>query len=113
MVSVVARPKGPYSLALTARHASDATRLFRDGTLEALLPAGDGVERAAASQYPDGSLRLVAESEQSLTALRFMLGIDADHSEFLRRFRDDPMLGPATRTLAGLRPIRVATVTQA
>jgi len=113
MVSVVVRPRGAYSLALTARHASDATRVYRDGVLEALLPAGDGVERAAARQFRDGSLRLDAESEESLAALRFTLGIDADHSEFLQRFRDDPMLGPATRTLAGLRPLRVATVAQA
>jgi 3-methyladenine DNA glycosylase/8-oxoguanine DNA glycosylase len=113
MIEVTARARGPYSLALTARHASDATRLFREGVLEALVPAGDGVERAAARQFPDGSLRLIAESEESLAALRFMLAIDDDHSEFLRRFRDDPMLGRATRTLAGLRPIRVATVAQA
>jgi 3-methyladenine DNA glycosylase/8-oxoguanine DNA glycosylase len=47
-----------------------------------------------------------------MAALRFVLAVDDDHSEFLRRFRADPMLGPATRTLAGLRPIRVATVAQ-
>jgi 3-methyladenine DNA glycosylase/8-oxoguanine DNA glycosylase len=113
MVDVVVRPRGPYSLALTARHASDATRLFRDGALEALVPAGDAVERAAARQLPDGSLRLVAESEESLEAMRFMLGIDNDHSEFLRRFRSDPMLGKATKLLAGLRQLRTATVAQA
>jgi 3-methyladenine DNA glycosylase/8-oxoguanine DNA glycosylase len=112
MVDVIVRPRGPYSLALTARHASDATRLFRDGVLEALVPAGDGVERIAARQFPDGSLRLLAESEESLATLRFVLAVDDDHSEFLRRFRDDALLGPATRTLAGLRPIRVATVAQ-
>jgi 3-methyladenine DNA glycosylase/8-oxoguanine DNA glycosylase len=113
MVDVVVRPRGPYSLALTARHASDATRLFRDGLLEALVPAGDGFERVAARQFPDGSLRLAAESDESLASLRFVLAVDDDHSEFLRRFRNDPMLGPATRVLAGLRPIRVPTVAQA
>jgi 3-methyladenine DNA glycosylase/8-oxoguanine DNA glycosylase len=113
MIEIVTRARGPYSLALTARHASDATRLFRDGVLEALLPAGDGVERSAARQLPDGRLQLAAESEESLATLRFVLAIDDDHGEFLRRFRHDPMLGPATRTLAGLRPIRVATVAQA
>jgi 3-methyladenine DNA glycosylase/8-oxoguanine DNA glycosylase len=113
MVQVVVRARGPYSLALTARRASDATRLFRDSVFEALLPATGGVERAAVRQLPDGSLRLAAESEESLEALRFTLAIDADHSDFLRRFRDDPMLGPATRGLAGLRQIRVPTVAHA
>jgi 3-methyladenine DNA glycosylase/8-oxoguanine DNA glycosylase len=113
MVDAVVRPRGPYSLALTARHASDATRLFRDGVLEALLPAAGGAERAAAQQLPDGRLRLAAESEESLQALRFSLAIDADHSEFLRRFRNDPLLGPATRGLAGLRKLRLPTVAHA
>ncbi len=110
MVQVAVRPVGPYSLAQTARHASDATRVFRDGVLEALVPVEGRAERAAARQLPDGSLRLAAESEQSLETLRFMLAIDADHSEFLRRFRSDPMLGAATRRLAGLRQLRTATV---
>ena len=61
MIDVLARPRGPYSLALTARHASDATRRFRDGRLEARLP-----ERAEAWQLPDGRVRLRAESEQEI-----------------------------------------------
>jgi 3-methyladenine DNA glycosylase/8-oxoguanine DNA glycosylase len=113
VVEVVARPRGPYSLALTARHSTDATRLFREGVLEALLPAAGGVERTAARQLPDGSLHLAAESEESLRALRFTLAIDADHTEFLRRFRGDPLLGPTTRGLAGLRQLRLPTVAHA
>jgi len=116
MVEVVTRARGPYSLALTARHAGDATRRFRDGVLDAVVPVGEAggrVERAAARQLPDGSLRLVADSDESLAALRFTLAADADHSEFLRRFRDDELLGPATSALAGLRPLRVSTVAHA
>jgi 3-methyladenine DNA glycosylase/8-oxoguanine DNA glycosylase len=113
MIDVIERPRGPYSLALTARHSSDATRVFRDGVLEALLPAAGRIERAAARQLPDGSLRLAAESAESLEALRFTLAIDADPTPFLQRFRDDPMLGPATRALAGLRQLRVPTVAHA
>jgi 3-methyladenine DNA glycosylase/8-oxoguanine DNA glycosylase len=109
MVDVVTRARGPYSLNLTARHAGDATRTFRDGVLDALLTVDDRVERAAAQQRHDGSIRIVADSEQSFDAMRFTLGIDADHSEFLRRFRNDELLGPATQTLAGLRQLRLST----
>jgi 3-methyladenine DNA glycosylase/8-oxoguanine DNA glycosylase len=113
MVDVVTRARGPYSLALTARHAGDATRRFRDGVLDALLRVGGRVERAAAQQRSDGSIRIVADSDESLAGMRFMLGIDADHSEFLRRFRHDDMLGPATQTLAGLRQLRLGTAAHA
>jgi len=113
MIEVVVRPRGTYSLALTARRCSDATRVFRDGVLDALVTVPGGVERAAARQLPNGSLQLVADSEASLGTLRFTLAIDDDHSEFLRLFRDDAMLGPATQALAGLRQIRVPTVAHA
>ncbi len=113
MIDVVVRPQGPYSLALTARHAGDATRVFRDGVLDALLQVDGRVERGAARQYPDGSMRLVADSEEAIERLRFVLAIDDDHSEFLRRFRNDPMIGPATRRLAGMRQLRLATVEHA
>jgi 3-methyladenine DNA glycosylase/8-oxoguanine DNA glycosylase len=113
MIDVVVRPSGPYSLALTARHAGDATRVFRDGVLDALLQVDGRVERGAARQHPDGSVRLVADSEGAIERLRFVLAIDDDHSEFLRTFRDDPMVGPATRRLAGMRQLRLATVEHA
>jgi 3-methyladenine DNA glycosylase/8-oxoguanine DNA glycosylase len=113
MIDVVVRPRGPYSLALTARHAGDATRVFRDGVLDGLLQVDGRVERGAARQYPDGSMRLVADSEEAIERLRFVLAIDDDHSEFLRRFRDDPMIGPATRRLAGMRQLRLPTVEHA
>src|SRR6516225_4967026 len=100
MDDVVARPRGPYSLALTARLTGDATRRFRDGVFEGLLQVGDRVERGAARQRPDGALRLVADSEKAIERLRFVLALDDDHSEFLRRFRADPLLGPATRRIA-------------
>jgi 3-methyladenine DNA glycosylase/8-oxoguanine DNA glycosylase len=45
--------------------------------------------------------------------MRFTLGIDDDHSEFLSRFSRDPFLGATVRRLRGLRPLRCATVTQA
>ena len=45
--------------------------------------------------------------------MRFVLGVDDDHSEFLRRFADDPLLGRPITHLRGLRPMRTATVAHA
>jgi DNA-3-methyladenine glycosylase II len=105
LIDDVAHPRGAYSLALTARHAGDATRRFREGHFVALLP-----ERAEAWQLPDGRLRLRAESEKGLERLRFVLALDDDHSEFVRRFSRDPLLGRSVRELRGLRVLRVPTV---
>ena len=112
-VELDARPRGPYSLALSARLAGDATRSFRDGVFTAALRTGGGAQLASAYQRPDGSLRLRADSDEALAELRYVLALDDDHSEFVRRFSDDPFLGKAVRELRGLRPIRVATVAQA
>ena len=109
------RPCPPYSLALSARLKSDATRSFRDGVLTAVFEAG-GPALARVRQRPDGTLGIRLESrepEAAMDVLRFMLAVDDDHSEFLLRFRDDPLLGLPIRTLRGMRPLRVATVTHA
>lgn len=113
MVDAVVRPAGPYSLALSARHAGDATRTFRDRVFTATLEIDGRLERAFAQQYPDGRIRIVAASPGGLEQLRFCLALDDDHSEFLRRFRNDPLLGRSTSHLAGLRPVRLATVAHA
>lgn len=104
------RPSGPYSLRLSARLATDATRRFRNGRLTAALPGG---EVASAWQRPDGIVLVRAESEEGIERLRFVLGLDDDHSPFLERFADDPLLGRATRVLRGLRPLRLTTVAHA
>ena len=86
------RPRGPYSLALSARRASDTTRRFGNGVLTCVLADG---ERASARQLPDGRLFLRTETEAGLEQLRFVLGADDDHTPFLERFRDDELLaGP-------------------
>ncbi len=54
-----------------------------------------------------------SESSEAAEKLRWVLALDDDHSEFLRRFRDDPLIGRATVHLRGLRPVRTATVAQA
>ena len=108
MISAAVRPRGPFSLRLSARHAGNATRTKADGPLVAALAAG-GVGRAW--QQPDGTVQLRAPDEAGVAELRFVLALDDDHSEFLERFRDDPLLGPALPRLRGLRPVRLATVT--
>ena len=110
MVETVVKPAGPYSLALSARIAGDATRTFRDRMFVATFEVDGRLEQAVAQQLPDGRLRLAGASEGGIERLRFCLALDDDHSEFLRRFRNDPLLRRSTSHLAGLRPVRVATV---
>jgi 3-methyladenine DNA glycosylase/8-oxoguanine DNA glycosylase len=113
MVEATFRPRGPFSLRDSAVWASDATRRFDGRILVGLFQVEDGVARAAAWQQPDGRVELRSTSEEALEQLRFVLPLDADHSEFLRRFADDELLGRTIRVLRGKRPLRVGTVTQA
>ena len=106
MPDVELHPRGPYSLALTARLAYDATRSYVDGVLTCALEG----ELVHAWQRPSGEIVLRAESDAAVERLRFVLALDDDHSEFLRRFADDPLLGEAIRRLRGFRPLRVPTV---
>ncbi len=100
MLQDAVRPAGPYSLRLSAR---------RD-TWESPLPGGG---LAAAWQRPDGTVVVRAPDEAGLRLARFMLALDDDTTEFVRRFRRDPLLGPSIRELRGLRPLRLPTVAQA
>jgi len=106
-------PRGPYSLALSARLAGDATRRFRDGVVTALLEVDGRYELVRARQGPDGTVGIRSGSAAGAERLRWMLALDDDHSEFLRRVRHDPLLGSASRTLRGLRQVRTATVAHA
>jgi 3-methyladenine DNA glycosylase/8-oxoguanine DNA glycosylase len=108
----VVRPAGPYALALCTKHASDATRHLRDGTLTTTLRVGDRVEVGSARQTLDGRVVLRAESDEGFERLRFVLAVDADHSEFLRRFARDPLLGETTLQFQGMRQLRLPTVAQ-
>src|SRR5438552_16512441 len=113
MLAAELRPRGPYSLRLSTRHGGDATRTVFDGVYAATIAAGDGLERVRAWQLPDGAICIRAESEAGVEHVRFALGLEDDHSEFLSRFAGDPLLGEATRALRGLRPLRTATVAHA
>jgi 3-methyladenine DNA glycosylase/8-oxoguanine DNA glycosylase len=112
-LEVSLRPRGPYSLALTARRAGDATRTFRDGVLDAAIPTSAGVERVRAWQRPDGTVCIRAASTEGIERMRFALAIDDDHSPFLRRCEGDPLLHETARHLRGLRQLRVSTVAHA
>jgi len=112
-VELAVRPRGPYSLAFSARLSSDATRTFRDGLFTAVVAVDGRPELARAWQSIDGTVTIHGESTAVVDRLRWILARDDDHSDFLRSVRDDPMLGRASRTLRGLRPLRVATVAQA
>jgi DNA-3-methyladenine glycosylase II len=109
-------PRPPYSLALSARMKSDATRFLRDGVLTLVYEAGGAASLARVWQTPQGKLRVRLESgkpEEALARLRFMLAVDDDHTEFLRRFERDPLIGHAVRAFPGVRPLRTATVVHA
>jgi 3-methyladenine DNA glycosylase/8-oxoguanine DNA glycosylase len=109
VAQIVARPRGPYSLALSTRLAGDATRRVHEGLMTARCCGAV----AHAWQSPDGTVTIRSGSMKAAEKLRWVLALDDDHSEFLRRFADDPLLGRATKHLRGLRPVRTATVAQA
>jgi 3-methyladenine DNA glycosylase/8-oxoguanine DNA glycosylase len=110
VISAAVRPRGPFSLRLSARLVGDATRTRADGPLLAALACG-GLGRAW--QQPDGTVQLRAPDEPGLDELRFVLALENDHSEFLSRFRRDALLGRALPQLRGFRPLRLSTVTHA
>jgi 3-methyladenine DNA glycosylase/8-oxoguanine DNA glycosylase len=107
------RPIGPYSLRISGRLASDATRAVVDGTYRATVRVDDRLEAVHAVQRADGTIVVAADSDAGVDHVRFALGLDDDHSEFVRRFAGDPLLGETLRRIRGLRPMRTATVAQA
>jgi 3-methyladenine DNA glycosylase/8-oxoguanine DNA glycosylase len=100
VIEASVRAVGPYSLRLSAR---------RDELRIPLPGGGDGW----AWQRRDGSLLLRAPDEAGIQLLRFVLALEDDTTEFVLRFRRDPLLGPSIRALHGLRPLRLPTVAQA
>jgi 3-methyladenine DNA glycosylase/8-oxoguanine DNA glycosylase len=113
MVEDLVRARGPFSLRASTRHVGDATRRFDGRILVSLFEVDGRLERAACWQETDGAIALRALSEEGLERLKAMLPLDADHSEFLRRFADDDLLRLTIRELRGKRPIRLGTVTHA
>ena len=93
MIQASLRARGPYSLRVSTRHGSDATRVAAGGVLRAVYEADGGLEVAEARQLPDGCVIVRAPSDETIERMRFTLGLEDDHSEFVQRFSRDPFLG--------------------
>jgi 3-methyladenine DNA glycosylase/8-oxoguanine DNA glycosylase len=113
MIAADLKPRGPYSLRVSGRLASDATRVVTRATYRATIAVDGRLESVRAWQRTDGVVCVRAESEAGVEHVRYVLGLEDDHSEFLRRFASDPLLGETIRRLRGLRPLRTATVAHA
>jgi DNA-3-methyladenine glycosylase II len=100
VIEATLRPRGPYRLHL----------MTYGRELDQALPGGG---RGLAWQRSDGLVQLRASDEEGLELLRFCLALDADTTEFVQRFRNDPLLGLSIRRLHGLRPLRRPTVAAA
>jgi 3-methyladenine DNA glycosylase/8-oxoguanine DNA glycosylase len=99
VVEATIRPRGPYSLQLTAGQG-----------WQGRLTAG---RWARAWQRPDGAVVLRASDEAAIDEARFVLALDDDTGPFQRAYARDPLLGPSLHALRGLRPRRKATVAHA
>ncbi|MGH3077782.1 MAG: DNA-3-methyladenine glycosylase family protein [Gaiellaceae bacterium] len=99
MVEATIRPRGPYSLRLTA-----------GATWRGRLPEGGW---ACARQLASGPVLVEASDERAVEEARFVLALDDDTTEFHRRYARDSLLGPSLHALRGLRPRRRATVAHA
>ena len=53
-----------------------------------------------AAQAADGTIFVGADSEAGVEHVRFVLGLEDDHSEFLSPLRRDPLLGESTAEVA-------------
>jgi 3-methyladenine DNA glycosylase/8-oxoguanine DNA glycosylase len=107
------RPRGPYSLRVSGRHGSDATRVVMDGTYRATASIDGTFERVHAVQQSGGTIVIAADTDAGIDHVRWVLGLDDDHSEFLERFKDDPLLARTLVERKGLRPLRTGSVAQA
>ena len=92
MVRAELRPSGPYSLRLSGRLASDACRVVVDGTFRSTIRVEGRLEQVQAAQRADGTIVVAATSEAGVDHVRFVLGLDDDHTEFLERFADSPTM---------------------
>jgi 3-methyladenine DNA glycosylase/8-oxoguanine DNA glycosylase len=101
-------PAGPYRLPGPGR---DGVMIARDGALTRLLWWG-GEQVVVRAWAASKAVRIRAEGQSRAAAaagierMRFALGTDHDLSEFHRRFRWDPLVGPVIRRTPWVRPRR-------
>jgi len=101
-------PVGPYRLPGAGR---DGVMVTRDGALTRALWIGD--EQVVVRAWAAGrAVRVRAEAGsrdaalEGIERMRFALGVDHDLSDFQRRFRWDPLIGPVIRRRPWVRPRR-------
>lgn len=114
MIELELTPPHPYRLA-DAVGGRDPTRRMAGGVLDVALLTEAGAGRARVWQRHDGTLgaRLSAPDPASgLDRLRFALGLDTDHTPFLRMAECDELLGPFVRRRPALRPARCGSFAQ-
>lgn len=125
-VEVEVRPPSPYRM---PRGSADRTLRVRGGVatrfmhvegspvlVRAWQPARDRVRFRAEALDPECISRPriklepcpgpagQAQLEEAVTAMRRALWVDVDLSDFYRRFRRDPLIGPLIRRMPGFRP---------
>jgi 3-methyladenine DNA glycosylase/8-oxoguanine DNA glycosylase len=125
-VEVEVRPPSPYRL---PRGSADRTLRVRGGVATRLLHVGGSPVLVRAWQPARGRVRFHAEGidpervsrpqiaaepaggtarpeqlEQAIERMRCALWVDADLSDFYRRFRRDPLIGPLIRRTPDFRP---------
>jgi 3-methyladenine DNA glycosylase/8-oxoguanine DNA glycosylase len=126
---VEVRPPSPFRL--PGYSSEDRTMRVRNGVVSRLLRVGESpvlvrawepsrqrvmlraealdpgaVSAPGSISAPPGHPAGGEELRQALERMRFALGVDDDLSEFYRRFRRDPLLGPLLRRRPWLRPRR-------
>lgn len=113
MIETTVVPSGRYSLALSAFRPGDVTARYDEGVLRLAAPATGAPEIARVVQLRDGRVSITAPSAAAIDHARLRLGLEDDHTEFLRRFASDPLLGRTVRELGGMRPVRLGSIAHA
>ncbi|HET7170139.1 MAG TPA: hypothetical protein VFI18_00725 [Gaiellales bacterium] len=114
MIDLELTPPRPYRLS-DAVGGRDPTHRMAGGVLELALLTAAGPGRARVWQRCDGTVfaRISApDPGAAVDRLRFVLGVDVDHTPFLRMAERDPLLGPLVRRRPALRPARCGSFAQ-